>query len=58
MTGQQQRTRSRRRWIVAITLALTACGSSSVPSNSGGGGGELPPLRDETLDSELGSAVA
>jgi hypothetical protein len=58
MTGKHQPLQRQRGWIAALALVLAACGSSSVPSGSGGdGGGDLPPLRDETLDDELDAAI-
>lgn len=44
-------TRFRRGLIAAASLVLVACGSSSPV------GGDLPPLRDETLDGDLRASV-
>jgi hypothetical protein len=54
MSGERSGLRLGRGWLAVFAVALGACGSSSVPFGSG----DLPPLRDETLDAELESAVS
>ncbi len=62
MTGMATRARWRRSGMVVGILMLAACGSSSPVTTGAGGGGNtggdpLPPLREETLDSDLSAAI-